>query len=229
MGEKACHPVERKISGEVPIIALLGMPNVGKSVLFHRLSGIYSTVSNFPGTTIEFNSALIQLGKQTYHLVDMPGIFSLFGSGDLEKNIRKFLQENAVETVILVTDAKNFDRSLFLLAELAHLGIRLLLVLNLWDEAQNRRISIHIDALKQRLGIPVVPAIATQGVGIPRIKKELPNAAVPEIPPLPYMLDGPMKTLEQKWAHLPTHLRRWEVMQSIRQNPNLSSTYFSAY
>ncbi|MHA2610272.1 MAG: ferrous iron transport protein B [bacterium JZ-2024 1] len=224
-----CHPLEKKITGEAPIIALIGMPNVGKSVLFHRLSGVYSTVSNFPGTTIEFNSALLQLGKQTYHLVDMPGIFSLFGDGDLEKNIRNFLQTNTVETVILVTDAKNFDRSLFLLAELAHLGIRLLLVLNFWDEAQNRRISIHIDALKQRLGIPVVPAIAIRGVGVPSIIKELPNAAVPEIPPLPYMLDGPVKNLDKEWSHLPTHLRRWEVMQSIRRNPNLYNTYYSAY
>ncbi len=224
-----CGEESRQIAEKYPVVALVGMPNVGKSVLFHRLSGIYSTVSNFPGTTVEFHSGILRVGKQTFQVVDTPGIFSLFGSGEVEQAIREFLLEQNVETVILVSDAKNFDRSLFLLTELAHLSIRALLVLNLWDEAEHRGIHIPADSVAQRLGIPIIPTVAIRGTGISRVIKELPNAKVPEIPPLPNVLDGPVQNLALKFSHFPSRLRKSETLRAIFQNPSLQKSYYSAY
>ncbi len=164
-------------------IALVGAPNVGKSVLFHRLTGRYATVSNYPGTTVDVASGVTWLAGEKWRVVDTPGVNSLLPSSEDERATRDFLLRERPEVIVNVGDAKNLRRSLRLTMELAEYGIPMVLALNLSDEAQDR--GIHIDAagLSKKLGIPVVPTVATTGEGMAALQKALAKPAKPSISP----------------------------------------------
>ncbi len=164
-------------------VVLVGTPNVGKSLIFKRLTGRYVTVSNYTGTTVEITTGRLPDGRT---LVDAPGVRSLFPASEDERVTLDLLLTPGVEQVILVADAKNLPRGLFLLFQVALLGLPVILVLNMWDEARSR--NIHIDAarLERLLGIPVVPTVALEGVGIRDLLQRLPEARpLPHPPSLP--------------------------------------------
>lgn len=153
-------------------VLLVGNPNVGKSVIFSYLTGRYSIVSNYPGTTVEVSRGLMG-HTRSREVIDTPGVNSLFPKSEDERVTRDMLLENRESMVVQVADAKNLFRALLLTTQLAELGCRLILVLNMMDEARQRGIMTDTRALADRLGIEVIPAVAIEKVGLPRLVSAL--------------------------------------------------------
>ncbi|MDP2911515.1 MAG: FeoB small GTPase domain-containing protein [Candidatus Omnitrophota bacterium] len=154
-------------------IAIIGNPNVGKSVLFNALTGQYAVVSNYPGTTVEVSRARMNLGNIEYEVIDTPGMYSLSSMTEEEKVTRNILIQERPDLVIHVVDAKNLERMLLLTLQLIEAGLNIILVLNIMDEAAKEGILIDVDLLEKELKIPVVPAISTMGKGIDDLKKKI--------------------------------------------------------
>lgn len=158
---------------------LVGHPNVGKSVLFHRLTGAYVNVSNYPGTTVEVTQAPARFDAGR-RLLDTPGVLALPARSDDEVATMQALLHEPVQTLVQVGDAKNLRRTLTLTALLADLGVPLLLALNMHDEAAARGVTIDLAALAEALGVPVIPTVATSGDGVDVLIERLPQAARPQ-------------------------------------------------
>lgn len=151
-------------------IVLVGNPNVGKSVYFHRLTGHYVDVSNFPGTTMEFICS--RFGCD--FLVDTPGAYGLSSFTPEEAQVRN--EVLTADLVINVVDAVHLYRDLFLTCQLADAGLPMVLALNMVDELKARGLEVDVGELERRLGVPVVPTVAITGQGIDRLKERLTEA-----------------------------------------------------
>lgn len=152
-------------------VALVGNPNVGKSVLFGALTGRYATVSNYPGTTVEIARAAARFAPDV-EIIDTPGVNSLTPSSEDERVTRDILLAG-VDCVIQVGDAKNLARALSVSLQLAEAGLPFVLVLNMMDEAADRGITINTSALSAALGVPVIPTVAVTGHGVSHIASAL--------------------------------------------------------
>ncbi len=153
-------------------IVLVGSPNVGKSLIFHNLTGKYATVSNYPGTTVDITIGDIK-GTNCI-LIDTPGMYSFIAITEEEKVARRILFDGP-DLVIHVADAKNLERMLPFTLQLIEAGFNTVLVLNAMDEAERLGIEIDAEELEKRLGIPVIKTIATQKKGIDELKKIIKN------------------------------------------------------
>ncbi|MBN1192432.1 MAG: ferrous iron transporter B [Coriobacteriia bacterium] len=145
-------------------VLLVGNPNVGKSVVFSRLTGVGTMSSNYPGTTVEFLEGSMQLSGERVPVIDVPGTYSLEATCAAEDVACRILEEGGV--VVNVVDATNLERNLTLTLHLRQRGLPMVVALNLWDETKHRGIHIDVEALSRRLGVPVVPTSAIAGVGI---------------------------------------------------------------
>jgi ferrous iron transport protein B len=160
-------------------LLLVGHPNVGKSVLFHRLTGAYVNVSNYPGTTVEVTRANTRFDK-TAMLLDTPGVLALPSRSDDERATMRALLNEATRCLVQVGDAKNLRRTLTLTALLAELGLPMVLALNMHDEAAARGVTVDVDALGQALDIPVVTTVATGGEGMGELTQAIETARRPD-------------------------------------------------
>ena len=156
-------------------ILLVGHPNVGKSVLFHRLTGAYVNVSNYPGTTVEVTRASARFDREAV-LLDTPGVLALPSRSDDERATMRALLNESSRCLVQVGDAKNLRRTLTLTALLAELGLPMVLALNMHDEAAARGVMVDIPALSEELGIPVLATVATGGEGIGELTNNLGQA-----------------------------------------------------
>ena len=157
----------------LPVIALVGSPNVGKSVLFHHLTGQRVVVSNYPGSTVEVTRGKTRLGGRTYDVVDTPGMYSLVPISEEERVSRRILLQGEVELVVQVVDAKNLERMLPLTLQLLELGLPLVLCLNIMDEAEQLGIRIDTEGLSRELGVPVVKTVAIWRRGVRGLKRTM--------------------------------------------------------
>lgn len=173
----------KKAFGRKPIsrIALVGNPNVGKSVIFNWLTGKYATVSNYPGTTVEIGQGNMKLGHQLQEVIDTPGINSLVPMSEEERVTRNILLQDGDLKVIQVSDAKNLSRSLIITQQLAEMEKPVVLVLNMADEAKERGISIDVQGLSAILGIPVHATVAVRRKGLENLEKSLADGRQPQI------------------------------------------------
>ena len=146
-------------------VALLGMPNTGKSTLFNRISGASARVGNWPGITVDLLNSKILLGAHIAELVDLPGIYDLHGFSEDEQVVRHFLENNKVDLVIMVLNTSQIDRQLSLALQVRDLGLPTVLMLNMADEAKRSGITIDIDAMSAKLGMPVALISAKYGSG----------------------------------------------------------------
>jgi ferrous iron transport protein B len=149
-------------------IALLGMPNTGKSTLFNRLSGASARVGNWPGITVDLMSAKILIGGHIAELIDLPGIYDLHGFSDDEQVVRHFLSNNGVDLAIIVLNSSQIDRQLSLALQIKTLGLPAILLLNMQDEAKRSGISIDAEAMSKQLGLPVKLISAKYGENCPQ-------------------------------------------------------------
>jgi ferrous iron transport protein B len=161
-----CHDTSsNSISINNGNIALIGQPNVGKSVIFQRLTGRHVVVANYPGTTVEIvRGTARNLPEAT--LVDTPGVITLPPFTEDEKVTERLLLEEPLRAVIQVGDAKNLRRTLLLTVQLVEMGLPMVLVLNMMDEARARGITINHATLSAHLAIPTIPATAIHGEGV---------------------------------------------------------------
>ncbi|WP_415034789.1 ferrous iron transport protein B [Azonexus sp.] len=162
-----------------PAILLVGHPNVGKSVLFHRLTGAYVNVSNYPGTTVEVTQAPARFDASAT-LLDTPGVLALPSRSDDERATMRALLNEPSRCLVQVGDAKNLRRTLTLTALLAELGVPMVLALNMHDEAMARGVTVDIPALAEELAIPVLATVATGGEGMGELTSSIARAAVPD-------------------------------------------------
>lgn len=153
-------------------LVLVGNPNVGKSLFFNHLTGLYVDVSNFPGTTIEVSRG--EHGR--YAVYDTPGIYGVSSFNDEERVARDIVLE--ADIVINVVDAVHLERDLFLTLQLIDMGKKVLLCLNMMDEAKERGVTIDVEELSNRLGVPVLPTTAIRGIGFDRLEGMITQACV---------------------------------------------------
>ena len=148
------------------VIALAGNANVGKSVIFNHLTGLHQHIGNWPGKTVEKAEGTLHFKGYTVDVVDLPGIYSL-STYSLEEVIsRKFIAVEKPDIVINVVDASVLERNLFFTLQLIELETPLIIALNQMDIVKKKGIEIEPEALENLLGAPVVPTVATKGVGI---------------------------------------------------------------
>ncbi|WP_135256544.1 ferrous iron transport protein B [Thermus caldilimi] len=158
--------------------ALVGGPNTGKSSLINALAGSQLSVGNWPGTTLERLSAHLDLGGTQVELVDLPGTYSLLATSPEEALVVRELLQHPPDLVLNVLDAGNLERSLVLTLELMELGLPMVLVVNLLDEAEAKGLKIDLEALEEALGLPVAGTVASRG----QVADVLAKAKVARIP-----------------------------------------------
>lgn len=160
-------------------LLLVGNPNVGKSVLFARLTGVNVVASNYAGTTVEFCRGCIGTGVDRKDVIDVPGTYSLEASSPAEQ-VAVDMIEKAIDgkdsIIINVIDATNLERNLNLTLQLLKKDIPIIIVLNFWDEAHHIGISIDVLKLQKILNVPIIPTVAITGQGIKELVSKL-NAA----------------------------------------------------
>jgi ferrous iron transport protein B len=152
-------------------VALLGMPNTGKSTLFNRLTGAGARVGNWPGITVDLLAAKILLGGAMVEVVDLPGIYNLHGFSEDEQVVRRFLESQPVNLLVVVLNASQMDRQLALPLQLRALNIPMIVLLNMSDEAGRLGVRIDTERLETALGCPVRQMSAKFGTGIERVRE----------------------------------------------------------
>jgi len=145
-------------------VLLMGNPNVGKSVVFSRLTGTNVTSSNYPGTTVEYTKGKMNWKGQVIEIIDVPGTYTLEPTNKAEEVAVDMLKEG--DLIINVVDATNLERNLNLTLQLLEKRVPVIVALNLWDEAKHKGIEIDVDKLSWHLGVPVIPTVAIKGNGI---------------------------------------------------------------
>jgi small GTP-binding protein len=161
-------------------VAIIGNPNVGKTELFNRLTGMKQHVGNWPGVTVEKKTGKYTCRGEEIELVDLPGTYSLAAQAKDELISRSYILEERPDVVVDIVDATSLERNLYLTLLLLELEANLVLALNRWDMAQERSIAIDAEKLSELLGVPVVPTVATTGEGVERLKEMVLDAAKSE-------------------------------------------------
>jgi len=164
------RPTPKQVSDQLAKIAIVGNPNVGKSVMFNNLTGAYVTVSNYPGTTVEVSRGRGVIGNTEFEVIDTPGMHSLLPITEEEQVARRILLAERPAIVVHMLDAKNIDRMLPFTLQLIEAGLPMLLVLNMMDEALRSGIKINVAKLAKELRIPVAATVSTTGEGVDELK-----------------------------------------------------------
>lgn len=168
-----CHTGPQADTQGLREVAIVGNPNVGKSLLFQNLTGTYVAVSNYPGTTVEVYRGKGEIAGQPIAFVDTPGMYSLMPITEEERVARSIIVQERPAAVIHVVDAKSLSRMLPLTLQLLEADLPVILAVNIMDEAKQLGVEIDTAALEEKLQIPVVATIATMGYGIDSLKRRL--------------------------------------------------------
>ncbi len=147
-------------------IALIGNPNCGKTTLFNHASKSHEKVGNYSGVTVDAKKAKFKHKGYTFHLIDLPGTYSLTYYSPEELFVRNYLFDEVPDLVINVVDSSNLERNLFLTTQLIDLDIRVVMALNMYDELTSKGDKFNFDALGKMIGIPVVPTVSSKGQGL---------------------------------------------------------------
>jgi ferrous iron transport protein B len=168
----------------------VGNPNVGKSVLFNRLTGAYVVVSNYPGTSVAVTHGHGHVGTREVEVVDTPGAYALVPGTEEERVTQQHILDGTADVLVHVVDAKNLPRGLPFTLQLLNCGRPLVLVLNMMDELGELGVKVNLDLLRERLGIPVVPMVAIRGEGIDLLGEAVEEALRTPPPPPPEYANG---------------------------------------
>ncbi|HBE73367.1 MAG TPA: ferrous iron transporter B [candidate division Zixibacteria bacterium] len=196
-------------------VLLFGNPNVGKSVVFSRLTGLGVITANYGGTTVEYTKGTVQAGERRAELVDVPGTYSLEATCKAEEVARDFCRRREADLIVNVVDSTNLERNLYLTLELLEQGIPMVVVLNKWDLARRKGIEIDTGELSKRLKVPVIPVVAVTGQGLKDIVRSVERAMDGQIAP------PAMKPIDHKerW-HIIGHISQ-EVQRIVHKHPSL--------
>ncbi|NYB51432.1 MAG: ferrous iron transporter B [Methanobacteriaceae archaeon] len=197
-------------------ILLMGNPNVGKSVVFSRLTGVNVIQSNYPGTTVGYTRGHLNIGQSEMDLIDVPGTYSLSPSCKAEEVARDMFFDEDPELIINVVDATNLERNLYLTLQILEKGIPTVIVLNMWDAAKRKGVHLNLGKLQETLGIKVVTAVAVTGEGIKELVDIVNGITLnPEgnVSSIPKMDD------DKKWAFIGQMLS--EVQKIEHRHPSI--------
>ncbi len=206
--------------GRVPVMAIAGNPNCGKTTLFNLLTGARQKVGNWPGVTVEHRSGVATIDGQRMSVVDLPGVYSLLGGGGADQDVaRTYLVHGDADLVINIVDASNLERHLAMTFELMQTGRPLIVVMNMVDEAEAMGLLPNPEGLSAALGVPVVPMVARSGRGHAQLAEAIKAALVD--PPIVHThvfepaIENPLRGLR---AHMPGQNyaeKRFEALRLI--------------
>ena len=202
---------------------LAGNPNVGKSLIFSRLTGIGIISSNFPGTTVGLNYGQTVFDGESYDIIDIPGLYRLEEEWLIEGKKRNLFKELEYDFIVCVADASHLERNLYFLLEIMQLKKPVILLLNKYDEAVRKGIQINVKELEKQLGIPVIPTVATTGEGLKELSYQAARIAsheavlsslnIPADPEEKWHIIGriiqKVQTIKHKHASFLEHLQGW--------------------
>jgi ferrous iron transport protein B len=154
-------------------VAIAGNPNSGKTTLFNGLTGGNQHIGNWPGVTVEKKEGTYRHGGRSFHVVDLPGIYSLSALTEDEKVAQRYLLSGRARVIVNILDATNLERNLYLTTQLLEMKVPLVLVLNMMDLAEKRGIQIDAGHMASHLGCPVIPVSAVKRADIERVRQEL--------------------------------------------------------
>jgi ferrous iron transport protein B len=187
----------RKQTAGLARLVLVGAPNVGKSALFGRLTGIYAVVSNYPGTSVEITRGRVASGGRDVEVTDTPGMYTLLSISEEERVARRAAIADERQTIVHVVEAAHLERALPLTLQLLSLGRPVVVACNLLDEARRERGAPDLALLSERLGVPVVGTVATTGEGVEEL---LAAALAAEVPVDGWSLPEPFSSLVAQLA-----------------------------
>jgi GTPase len=206
------------------VVALAGNPNTGKSTVFNALTGLRQHTGNWPGKTVARAEGGFEYGDHGYKLVDLPGTYSLLATSLDEEVARDFILFGQPDVTIVVVDATRLERNLNLVLQVLEITNRVVVCLNLMDEAQRHGLQIDERRLARDLGIPVVPMVARLGEGIPELLAAVSEVAAGQTIGKPYRIkyESPAlkravsdltKQIETAYPDLPN--ARWVAMRLL--------------
>jgi ferrous iron transport protein B len=204
--------VVKKLQLKHKKILLVGNPNVGKSVIFSKLTGVHVTSANYPGTTIEYTQGFSRIGFNEVTIIDSPGVYSLEAKSEAEKITLELLNQN-IDIILCVLDATNLERNLNLGLQLREFNIPIIYALNLVDISKRYGIQIDIEKLSEHLKAPVIPTIATRNTGIREIIIQLSKAKNNYVP------------FNQKLDYK----HRWTIIEEIIEDVTTHQPYTSTF
>lgn len=172
------------------VVALAGNPNVGKSSIFNELTGMRQHTGNWPGKTVDLAQGYCEHQKQGFVLVDLPGNYSLMAHSQEEEVARDFIQSTHSEATIVVCDATSLERNLNLVLQIMQITPKVVVCVNLLDEAKSKQIDINLPKLQELLGVPVVGTSAVKKQGLTELIETTSQVISGEIKTNPYMLEA---------------------------------------
>jgi ferrous iron transport protein B len=193
-------------------IGLLGNPNVGKSLIFHQLTGLGVVVSNYPGTTVSLQHGTTCFGSTKIEIIDLPGTYSLDGSSEEEEIARSFVMRGEADVLVAVLDASHLERNLYLFLQAAEFRRPMLLILNMTDEAEKEGININTVKLASILGVDVIPTTAIQGKNTGKIIPAVITSA--KVPTIEVFYDHHIEAAEKSLNAI-HNLKRTEAISAL--------------
>ncbi len=203
-------------------IALLGMPNTGKSTFFNRLTGASARVGNWPGITVDLMSAKVLLGGAMVEIIDLPGVYDIHGFSDDELVVRHFLENNPADLVLIILNTTQIERQLSLALQLKQLGLPAMLLLNMADEAKKYGVTVDIEKMSQALEMPVELLSAKYGSGYEQAFQAISSAIQASTPADPALIRDKLQLDSQIEATMENVLKH-AVQVPTQMSDNLTT------
>lgn len=179
------------------VVALAGNPNTGKSTVFNALTGLRQHTGNWPGKTVTRAEGGFDYTGKRFKLVDLPGTYSLLSTSPDEEVARNFILFGQPDVTVVVADATRLERNLNLVLQVLEITDRAVLCLNLVDEAKRHGVTVDDRQLARDLGVPVVPAAARQGQGLPELLQAIHDVATAPAVARPYRMSSEPAALKE--------------------------------
>lgn len=190
------------------VVALAGNPNTGKSTIFNNLTGLRQHTGNWPGKTVSRAEGGFKYSDNKFKLVDLPGTYSLLSTSTDEEVARNFILFGQPDVTIIVVDSTKLERNLNLVLQILEITDRVVLSLNLIDEAERKKIKINVRELSKQLGIPIVPTAARNKVGMDELIKYVHQVATGEYICKPHRIKSYSKKMNKTITDLSEELKR---------------------
>lgn len=219
------------------VVALAGNPNVGKSTVFNELTGLNQHTGNWPGKTVENAEGYYEFNGSIVKVVDLPGTYSLLSNSEEEEIARDYICFSKPDVVVVVADATSLERNLNLFIQISEITYKVLLCVNLIDEAKKKNIEIDFNLLEDELNSIVVPASARLGIGIDDLKKAIlkelkSNKEKKHAITYSSYIEESVKKIENiinKAIEVDKRKNRWLSIRILEGNKNILDSLYSKY